>query len=522
MAEPKIFDSPAAYTDAEQRRALPRMLMEGTPALRRDSKKWCPPYNAAEEAQDHVTGDSFYKDRIRRTIVEPYFSETVKRTVATILGKAIVLDDDVPAIIRKGDNGEGWWENIDLRGNNGDVFWREVVKDAAGEGGYSLVLADHPPKPGEDATDADLESLRLRPYLRHYRACDKIEAIAEYIDGRQRLGYLKLADTGDHGQPQRRIIRPAPWNPAARAYLPGAFVTWELWEEVKGDDGKVVEVRVGTGTMAPHREIPLTVLYFNQTGFIDGVTPYQHLADMNLLHTQNASDFIRDLLRGMGATLHRAGLQKDEEKQTAIGPGTMIWSTNDGASAEFLTYPTGAFEPMATFQQRSEDKMKALGNMPDIGRTGNVTATSTAIDTAEAKTETEARQIVTKDAIELSNGHLAAYKGLPSGGSVTLPRPAKYTVRDDEGFKVLKEMVNDGQLTRKTLLETAVQQGIGGLAEDLDIKAELTALDAEKAAGQARAREIAAGMAATVPAQPGAPVPPVTPPTDDSGTVPVQ
>lgn len=492
MADPSVFDPPQSYTAAEDLRALPRMLMEGTQALRREPRKWLPPYGAEETMPVLGDGRSDYDARVANAVVEPFYSRSVKRVVGTVLGSAVVLEDDVPLAVRGEDEGDdGWWENIDFRGNNGTVFLREVLKDAAGDAGFSTVLVDFP-KAAEGRSTADDERLGLRPFWRHYRGRDVVEATPQQVNGRERLHRIKLHEApGPEGNARMRVIEAAPVDEAGE-YVEGGVVSWVLWERQKGRAGDEVDVPIDEGTMAPHQEIPMAVVYLDRAGFFAARPPQLHLAYLNLKHTRQDGDISDDLSVSSGAQLHRTGISSEESKQRAIGRRSLLWTGEDrpGARAEWLERSGQAAKVYMEYLDRLEAKMERYGNEPHIRRTGAETATGRAIISADAQTEILAYVEAMSDFTEQLLMLTAKYLGEESGGSVRIPKPAVLLDRDDEGMRLLIDMhVKVGVPTRETLLEVAKAQG--RLPEDLDVEVELAKVEQKGP-----------------PAQPGAGVPP--------------
>lgn len=472
-ATPTVFDPPDAYTAAELAAALPRMLMDGTSRLRAEGRTWLPPYDKEEE-QPYADGSpSPYSQRVDNAVVRPFYRNAILRDVSSVLGKPIVLRDDVPAEIRgSGDPAikDGWWENADLRGNDGNVFLRDVLKDAAGDRGFSAVLVDHPPVSG-DAKLSDLKSRRLRPFWRLYRARDILEAVAEYINGRERAREIRLREEAPPGFERVRILRAAPWNEAEGAFV--GHVTFELWQRKSStaNDAERQGEKIGEGDMRPHVEIPMVPLYYMRTGFFAGRNAYEDLAYLNLKHTRNDCRIGDDLDISSGAQLHRTGLSEEEKKQRAIGPRRLLTSANPEARAEWLERGGSAATVYMQYQADLVSQMQALANEPHTQRSGNETATGRAIDTAEAKTEIQARCLAVRDFTEQLLMFTAAYAGHQSGGSVEVTPPPKWSDRDLEGLSQLTTLADKGWVRPETVLAVAKQQGI--LPDDVDPEAEV-------------------------------------------------
>lgn len=474
-----VFDRPAEYEKAEGERKLLRMLDEGTPALHRERYIWLPPHEAEEDHPPAGGGKSDYAIRAERSVVEPYYRRAVDREVSTILGRPIVLKEDVPAKIRGSgpDGRDGWWENIDLRGNDGNVFMRGVIKDAVGDGGYSCVLVDHSMVP-EGATDADLERLGLRPYWRHFRARDVLLAVPEVVNGVERLAEVRLIDPGPGGEERVRVLRAAPIGEDGK---PVGFVTWEWWERKKAANGtETVEEVVGHGTLSPHTEIPLHPLYFGFEGFFKATPPYQHLAYLNLKHTRQDSDISEDMRISCGAQFTISGATGDEKKQRMIGVRRAAVFEDPAARAGWMERTGTAARVYMDYQAALERKMESVSNEPFIRRTGRETATGRILDTTVATTEIQARALAVRDFIEQLLMSTAKYRQLPSGGSVEVKMPAAFYDSDPEKVRQMVDMHARLGVPRKVTIMRVIKESGWPLPDDFDPQAEVELAEMER------------------------------------------
>lgn len=483
------FWQSAEYLAGEKLRALPRLLLGGdagnaTVALRESSSSWFPAFSTKETLVSEGGSESPYAKRVRMLTVEPFYEDAVARVVSAVLAEKVALGTDVPDKFRGAEDAkDGYTENVDLKGNNLDVWLKSVVKDAAGEGGFSVGLVDFPRVDGE-VNGAEIERLRLRAYWNHFRARDVLLAEPEYINGRECLRELRVYDGKDaDGDQQVRVITVAPWNEATGERE--GFVTWRLVAQKKGVDGKLVEVENGRGTMEPHQEIPAHPLYFTKTGFYSATPGQSLLANLNMAHTEVTLDIRRDLALTSGASAVMKGAKTPEEKAQRVwdqdvclvfesGDADAAWMERTGASATVYMQ----------FQERLEDKCRSYAKLPLVQRSGNLTATGQSIDAAVARTEVQAYALAVKDFVEQLIKLTAIYINRstkdPRGGTVTVKMPAILRERDIEGIKELADWRDRGILSTETLLETAIAASLGGLRDDLDVKAEIRKARAER------------------------------------------
>jgi hypothetical protein len=410
----------------------------------------------------------------------------------------MVLAEDVPELIRgvEGVERDGYWEDIDLEGHDGNTFWAGVLKGAIGESGISHVLVEFPTRP-EGATGADTAG--LRPYNVHIKDSAIIYSRAEVVAGRKRLAEVRIREHGkdEDGEVVEQVRQllaggtlGAEGSPdfddmtVAEARQRTEFVRWLIWRDMadgqaKDANGVLIENWQvhEEGLMSPHVDIPLSTLRINSTGWMCGETPFEDLAHLNILHTQKYSDTSENIRVTSGAQLHRTGITPEEQAgQRAIGAKRLLWSQNSEATAEWLERTGSGAEVADTDLKRLEDRMDAISNEPHVRRTGDETATGRAIDASEARTEVQAWSIAVRDHVEEAFGFWAIYLGEATGGSVEVPMPPRWSEHGVDGLRFLAELHELIGLPRpRTILEET--QRLGYLSDGVDIEAEVESLE---------------------------------------------
>lgn len=434
----------ASYREQEDIARVPRIMMRGTYWLHRDSKTHRLVLPPVEGEINEQGGDSIYMERVRRASIDPYFERAVERVSSSLFNKPMQLMDDVPVEISgsSGGTAESLWKNIDGKGNNGDEFFRRVAHDSISDRGMSGVLAEFPKTP-EGATRADVDS--FRPYLVHYRGSDILDGDVDYVLGRERVREVWLKETPRQGADEEHKRERQVSAPEVNAKgVPLGFVTYAVWEQKEaGNNESWVEIE--RGEMRPHTEIPFRVYYTGWRGFFKARTPFLQLAYRNLLHTKLESADIENLVISSGAQMYRGVLDEKELDQRAIGPRSVLYSvlTQTGPTPfiEWLERSGSASEMMRQKLESIESRMVSLSNEVHIKRTpGDETATGKAIDTAEAKTETEAWSMALRDFVQTVLTDVARYFGLESGGTVKVSPPPRYSERDVTSVEKAMEM----------------------------------------------------------------------------------
>lgn len=504
-SKPTVATPSPGYIEQETWRALPRLLIGGTRELRKEenARVYLPPEDDEEDQVGAATrpakggkGNSEWHQRISRSVVVPFFARAAKRAVGAIFAKPVVLAEDVPSPIRgtREDYRDGLWENVDLEGNDGNVFFSRVAEDSLGDAGLSWTLVEHQPVPA-GGTRADLSGLGLRAYLVHVKARQVIgDPQYEVVNGQRRLKMIRFEETFEEEgemewEPKRgkqiRVLRAGPVAVDTRdEENPRGHVRWEIHRKTDPDDEQSWAI-YEQGFMEPQREIPIVPYYTGYLGPGVARTPFDDVAFLNMLHTQKLSDLGEGFRVSLGAQLHRSGITlKEAQEQRAIGAKRLLVSEKAEAKAEWLeragTAATVALEDL----DRLEARMLALSQEPHVRRTGSETATGRAIDAAEAKTETQVWAVGARDHIEQVLMFWAVYLGEETGGSVEVNLPPRVSEEDIEALKLLVDMhvKTNGAPRIQTILEEVVRQG--RLPDDLDVEAEAAAVEQSMEPGQ--------------------------------------
>lgn len=547
-----IGEKTAAWKEDEALRELPRTLLGGTRAMRGAERAYLPAHPGERYLQVRTEGGDWefresddqntaYRIRLARSVLYPFFARAVEKAISAILAKNIKLLDDVPDEIKTGSGRwrEGLWENIDLRGNIGDVFLRTVLYDALGEAGVSFILVDHPAI-GEDLSPADLKDTD-RPYWVHVPARSVLNPDNwKMIDGVPRLTVLMVEEwtTRDadpyarEGHSRLRVLRRAgaDGNPFPE------HCSAEVWEERKQEGSTALEwVMVEPPVpMKPHAEIPVVMVPIRKRGEFRGISPFEHLEHLCVAHWQKLSDYDMTLYRIAPPIIHRSGASKSEVlDQFVISAGVVMYSENERADAKYVEHGGSAIGSLQEDLDRLEARILAESMEPHIRRVGPDTATGRKIDDDQAKTEIQAWAIVIKDAIEEALRLTALYLGHKSGGSVELTSARRHELTDVERLKLAAEMMESCGVPSEEQLAELQRHGLfsddfdpaAGVGQKLDPKTMEIALNVLLEAGYDMADVIAEAKrlgiySAALPepprVMPPKPAPPSIEPVDDN------
>jgi hypothetical protein len=437
-----------SYLEMRSRWTLTQALLGGTAAMRIAGEKFLP--RSLGETTEAWTR------RINRSFLLNGFERTIESMVGKIFSKPILLKPDVPQQLRD------WWEDIDLEGHNGDVFFKEVATDAM-EKGLSHVLVDMPTTP-PGLTLKEEQDLGIRPYLVHITAKQLIGWRSEKINGIQTLTQVRFNDDymaadGEYGEKLVNRVR---------------VIYRDRWEnhELRGDDWLMVDT--GPWTLGT---ISLTTFYTKRTGFMTAKPPLENLAYKNLEHWQSASDQRNILHYARMPILFGKGLADLDEGDVEIGPDRLISGPND-SDLKYVEHTGAAINSGRQDLKDIEDHMRLMGLemlMPMAG--GGQTATAKSLDYADINSPLQFMASSLGDTIETTFMFMAKWAKLTSSGSVKVNTDFGITLRDAADVQALIQARLAQEISADTFWTEMKRRNI--LSDDFDPVAEKILLSAE-------------------------------------------
>ena len=380
------------------------------------------------------------------------------------------LGDDVPEEIVK------HWEDIDKRGNHGDVFLKNVFHDGM-EAGHAGILVDYPKVENPDAqTLRDEREKDLRPYWVHIHKEDIRNFRTIQVNGETVLQQISIRQStyepdGDFGEEE--VVRYRVYsrvNIAATGEDEKMGVRWEVWEEDDSDEPQPTSEK---GVLANVDAIPFVVIYGRPTGFLTSVPPLLDLAWLNVLHYQTNSDYYHACHIGCVPMLAVMGADSDGEVE--IGPNSTL-NLPEGAKAEWV-------ETSGTALEQARKTLKDLEGQEAVMGLSLLQGEKRAAETAEAKRmdksekdsalTTAARSL--EDGIEQALKFHAQHMGLDKGGTASVNRDFEQQQLSPEEIGVLSQMVQAGNLSQETLWQMLQEGEV--LPDEFDAEVERTRLE---------------------------------------------
>jgi hypothetical protein len=466
--------SPAA---SRQQHALKlvRDLSGGTETVRACGQSYLPRAPGEDSAN--------YSSRLNRSVFLNAFGHTVEGLTGFVFSKDPVLGEDVvPAIAEH-------WENIDLTGNHGDVFVRELLQDALTTG-HVAILVEYPATDGKQtAADESSKSspFPIRPYWVPIKKDDILSWRSTVLNGHRVLTqvvirecqYVASGSFGETEQTRYRVL-----------YNINNVVGWKLLEVTE----RKVVVLVDEGLYPTQVEIPLAeVITSGSKGIFDSDPPLLDLAYLNVAHYQDHSDYRHSIHKTNVPFIFGAGISvaTNEDGSPApelvVGPNTAILMPNPDATMQYVAHDGAALGS----SKANLDDLK--GDMATLGL-AMLASEKRVAETAEArridKSSSDSALSVTarglQDGIERALGFHARYMGL-EGGSIQINRDFENLTLTPAQIQALSGLVRDGHLGIETLWKMLISGNV--LPDDFDAAVEKGILDAEEEMRQERQRE---------------------------------
>jgi len=434
--------------EAAKKWLLPRTLMGGTEAMRRQKTNYLP--------QEPGESDQAYENRLKRTFLFNGFRKTVKDMSGKVFTKPVKLGDDVPAKIK------AYAENIDLTGQHINNFAHHVFSCAM-QTGIEFLLVDMP-KAMEGATRADEQRANIRPYVLMIRAEDVLGFKTRVINGAQTLIQVRIRIVAAKDDPDNEFADQEVDQVKVFDRMDGG-VFWRLFEKQKADDGKEEWIEIDFGTMSV-TEIPLIPVYLNRTDFFMGECPIEDLAHTNLAHWQSQSDQRNILHVARVPILFASGLGEDDDLQ--VGAGSYTSSSNPDADLRYVEHTGAAIGAGNDDLNNLVFQMQTLGLELLIPKPGGESATGAAIDQAKMNSPLAMMADNLKDALEAAFGFMAEFMGLgkDAGGSIEVNKDFGISMRDAADLTTLLAAVNARQISQVTFLKELKRRGV--LMDDVD------------------------------------------------------
>ncbi len=369
-------------------------LMGGTHAMRAARETYLQRWPQEDQAS--------YEYRLQTSTLFNAFARTIDNMASKPFSEPMRWTDIDPVV-------EVWFDNIDMQGRNLQTFSMEVFK-AGLTYGITHVLVDYPKTVTQDGeslvpTLADERAMGVRPYFIHIKPSSVIGWQSDKINGAETLTQLRIIECakepdGDFGEKtieQVRVLEPGYWA----TYRENDKREWLLYEE--GETSLKV--------------IPLATFYTNRTGFMQGKPPLMDLADLNVQHWNLSSDVYSLLHTASVPILTLTGV--DDTAKIVIGAKAALMLPV-GATAAYTEHTGAAIGAGRQALIDLEERMRTMGAELLVSAPGDMTATQSSIDTAQAQCQLGRMAESFEDVLDMALDVAAAWVGLPDQGDIDI------------------------------------------------------------------------------------------------------
>jgi hypothetical protein len=404
--------------------AMVDCLWEGTEAMRLAARRYLP--------QEPNEENESYIRRLHRTTLHNFYKRTIQSGVAKVFSKDPHLKDaTAPAEIQT------FIADVDTQGRNLAQFGKDLLEDATNHGvGYLLV--DYANVPQDFANLAEEQASGNRPYWVKIPAINVLDARSCKFATGERLGYFKFeeqvveesSDSTTAVFQQIRIYKQDPAKPAvldaegnvlveAQGETPVYFAVYRK-EDTAGLQWKLQK----SGTLSVNA-IPAVPAYTNKIGFMIGKPPLLDLAEINIEHWQAKSDYNNILHFATVPILFGSGIKPEldadgNKKEITIKANAMIATNDKEATLKYVEHSGDAIGAARQNIMDLEARMEKLGMVLTQQLTGGITATSTAISSAESNSLLKSYALNLQDSLNAALDFTAQYLKVASTAQVLI------------------------------------------------------------------------------------------------------
>lgn len=414
-------------------------LLGGTAAMRDAGETYLPQH----EAESHGN----YQERLHTATLFNMTEITLMSLVGKPFSDPVILRDDVPAEIK------AFEPDIDLQGNNLTTFARTFFQEGLAKA-FAHCFIDMPALTAEEKaqrTKADDLAENRRPYWTLIKPENIIFASTDVVAGIETLTHVRFRENAIIRSGFVEVLKQR-----IRVFdkpVDGTNITWMLWElkdQNKKKKPKWEPIQNGTLDIDV---IPLVTFYTNRTGLMEGKSPLEDLAYLNIRHWQSTSDQNNILTVSRFPILAGSGVGTEDGKGLAIGPRVMLYSKDSQGRFYYVEHTGAAIAAGRNDLLDLETQMSAYGAQFLQRKPGNPTATARALDSAEATSPLQDSAVRFIDVMNQCLKITAKWMGITTGGTVSINTEFKPATIDAGSLAILLAARKQGDLSREDFLK---------------------------------------------------------------------
>ena len=450
----------AAYNRMAPRWDLINALLGGTEAMRAAGEERLPKHQ--EES------DNSWRQRLDRATLLNMTELTLDMLVGKPFTDPVKLGEDAPELHEK------WAEDIDLQGNNIDVFARRWFRDGMAKG-LSHLLVDMPRKAAtgdRPRTLADDKEEGIRPYFVHLPAESVIFMSGTMVGGREVLDHVRIAEAEliRDGWGERVVQR-------IRILEPGKVMIWEL-TKVKNRKDKWTLIDEWTTDLD---YIPLVTFYTDRESLGVAKPPLLDLAYMNVRHWQLDADLNNIISVACFPMLAMSGVDNTEAGGDGglmrLGPNQILATRSEHGKFYYVEHTGAAIKTGEEKLRHIEEQMSAYGAQFLKEKPGDMKATVRALDSAEALSQLQAITLSFKDALEQAFAIMSDWTNTEA--EVTVEMNVDFGLNDpnEAGWPAIESARARREISRAAYINE--MQRRGWLADEYDAEEDLEVIAEE-------------------------------------------
>lgn len=398
-------------------------------------------------------GNAEYIRRLYAAPWRPEFEDAVRGLSAKPFSKSVTLmGDPSPAM-------KALAEDIDGAGHSLHEFGRAVFTDAVAMGACGIFVDYPATDPG--ATLADERASGARPYFLAIEA-DRILALHTARRGsREVVTHLRFREvvTKVVGFEERQVER-------VRVYEPGR---WQVW--TKGESGWAMEE--GPMTLP---EVPFVLFTTGKrTGDQHVLPPLADLAEMQL-ELFRALSRQEEILTYAGSPMLAApGDAPGDGSKIQLGPKTVLFRAGNAETAgsgwSYVQPDAANLREVREHIESVITDMRRLGMQPLLPRSGDVSATASALEGARAHSSVQAWALGLKDALEQAFVFAGQWLGSNEQPEVSVHTDFAVGLYGEAEIMELRESRKQREISRRTYWDEMTRRGVLGPQFDPDEEA---------------------------------------------------
>lgn len=454
-------------------------LDDGAERMRFRERTWLPSETKEESAA--------YRARLERSELFPGFTDALNECVSQPFSKPVQVVG-LPSEL------EPLLSDVDGDGSDLTQFSKAFLRSAI-KYGLALCFVDYTAT-RQDArvlTRQDEARMKPRPFWRLVERPDVLGwRTITMPDGALgfseiRVHEIRTVPDGAYGERKVEYVRVVRLD-SVETWRNDAYQPPKAWD-AKDRDARFYDVLenrptrwtlVDTQPFGPEggfKSLPVVVLYSSCKGFMRAKPALIDLADTNLTHYRKKSDY-DNLAHFAGVPiLFQQGFDSEQSGGLAIGAGSIISTTSPDARLSYVEHSGAALQVLREDLDATERRMEQLGVRPHIERAAGASATAAYLNATGAATDVQAWAQATDAALERLFRVSADWMGLGTAADATDVQTFKDFAApfNDSQLNALKGDVDAGLITRATYLRERKRRG--GYGDDLDVEAELKALN---------------------------------------------